>query len=88
MLHLLTETSIFLSLPNGCFCQMTGQPIVHRKLVVEEPRRLIFPTNVSRKRKAPMETDEERPKKRRKLDNGSGKARKAGTLYTLSTCEK
>ncbi|KIK10192.1 hypothetical protein K443DRAFT_61217, partial [Laccaria amethystina LaAM-08-1] len=27
MLHLLTDTSLFLSLPNGCFCQVTGEPI-------------------------------------------------------------
>ncbi|KXN91623.1 hypothetical protein AN958_12475 [Leucoagaricus sp. SymC.cos] len=27
MLHLLTETSIFISLPNGCLCQMTGEPL-------------------------------------------------------------
>lgn len=29
MLHLLTDTSLFLSLPNGCFCQVTGEPIIH-----------------------------------------------------------
>ncbi|KAG6908673.1 hypothetical protein DXG01_003687 [Tephrocybe rancida] len=28
MLHLLSETSIFITLPNGCLCQMTGVPIV------------------------------------------------------------
>ncbi|KAG6862537.1 hypothetical protein C0995_000085 [Termitomyces sp. Mi166 len=28
MLYLLSETSIFISLPNGCLCQMTGEPIV------------------------------------------------------------
>ncbi|CDO70652.1 hypothetical protein BN946_scf184756.g19 [Trametes cinnabarina] len=27
--HLLTETSIFVSLPNGCLCQVTGDPIVN-----------------------------------------------------------
>jgi hypothetical protein len=29
MLHLLTETSIFVALPNDCLCQLTGEPIVH-----------------------------------------------------------
>ncbi|KAF5382158.1 hypothetical protein D9615_004408 [Tricholomella constricta] len=29
MLHLLSETSIFVSLPNGCLCQMTGDPIIY-----------------------------------------------------------
>ncbi|KAF9061333.1 hypothetical protein BDP27DRAFT_1163730, partial [Rhodocollybia butyracea] len=24
MIHLLTKTSVFVSLPNGCLCQMTG----------------------------------------------------------------
>ncbi|PCH42204.1 hypothetical protein WOLCODRAFT_34310, partial [Wolfiporia cocos MD-104 SS10] len=28
MFHLLTETSIFVALPNDCLCQMTGEPIV------------------------------------------------------------
>jgi len=29
MIHLLTETSIFVSLPNGCLCQITGEPLIH-----------------------------------------------------------
>jgi len=29
MLHLLTETHIFVSLPNDCLCQMTGEPIIY-----------------------------------------------------------
>ncbi|PBL03541.1 hypothetical protein ARMGADRAFT_901085, partial [Armillaria gallica] len=29
MMHLLTETAIFLSLPNSCFCQMTGEPLIN-----------------------------------------------------------
>ncbi|KAH9178166.1 hypothetical protein EDB89DRAFT_1843960 [Lactarius sanguifluus] len=28
MLHLLTEASIFVPLPNECLCQMTGTPLV------------------------------------------------------------
>jgi hypothetical protein len=29
MLHLLTETHIFIALPNDCLCQMTGEPVIH-----------------------------------------------------------
>jgi hypothetical protein len=28
MLHLLTEASIFVPLPNECLCQLTGMPLV------------------------------------------------------------
>ncbi|KAI0359809.1 hypothetical protein OH77DRAFT_1358930, partial [Trametes cingulata] len=31
MFLLLCETSIFVSLPNGCLCQMTGDPLVNLK---------------------------------------------------------
>ncbi|KAL4243808.1 Telomerase reverse transcriptase [Abortiporus biennis] len=31
MFHLLTEAYIFVSLPNGCLCQMTGEPLIHTK---------------------------------------------------------
>ncbi|EIM91098.1 uncharacterized protein STEHIDRAFT_48624 [Stereum hirsutum FP-91666 SS1] len=31
MLHLLTETSIFVALPNDCLCQVTGDMILHRR---------------------------------------------------------
>ncbi|KAI0043825.1 hypothetical protein FA95DRAFT_1458892, partial [Auriscalpium vulgare] len=31
MVHLLTETSIFVSLPNECLCQLTGRPVVELK---------------------------------------------------------
>ncbi|EPT01424.1 hypothetical protein FOMPIDRAFT_17886, partial [Fomitopsis schrenkii] len=27
MFHLLTETSVFIPLPNECLCQVTGNPI-------------------------------------------------------------
>ena len=29
MIHLLTDTSIFVPLPNGCLCQMSGVPVVN-----------------------------------------------------------
>ncbi|KAJ7761909.1 hypothetical protein DFH07DRAFT_683186, partial [Mycena maculata] len=28
MLHLLTDTSIFIALPNDCLCQLVGEPIL------------------------------------------------------------
>ncbi|KAL6302422.1 hypothetical protein BKA93DRAFT_736902 [Sparassis latifolia] len=31
MFHLLTETSVFVSLPNECLCQLIGDPIIHMK---------------------------------------------------------
>ncbi|KIO15227.1 hypothetical protein M404DRAFT_83099, partial [Pisolithus tinctorius Marx 270] len=29
MLHLLLKTSIFVSLPNECLCQLTGEPLIY-----------------------------------------------------------
>jgi hypothetical protein len=29
MLHLLTETHLFVSLPNDCLCQLTGEPVIY-----------------------------------------------------------
>ncbi|KAL1738673.1 hypothetical protein HDZ31DRAFT_8702, partial [Schizophyllum fasciatum] len=29
MIHLLTDTSVFVPLPNGCLCQMSGVPLVN-----------------------------------------------------------
>lgn len=31
MFHLLTETSVFIPLPNECLFQITGEPIIHMK---------------------------------------------------------
>lgn len=31
MMHLLTEVSIFVPLPNDCLCQVTGEPLLHMK---------------------------------------------------------
>jgi hypothetical protein len=43
MIHLLTETSIFVSLPNGCLCQITGEPLIHispKSRIVEPSQRI------------------------------------------------
>ncbi|KAI1796871.1 hypothetical protein LXA43DRAFT_491424 [Ganoderma leucocontextum] len=75
MFHLLTETSIFASLPNGCLCQMTGDPVLHMKPPVSAPRRSsegdLEPegrTSCLRgtKRRCVVGYCEERPSKRRK----------------------
>lgn len=74
MLHLLTETSIFISLPNQCLCQMTGEPLIHivpsnsgTLLKVSEPisaRASNILVKPSAKRKAPGNHEDERPTKR------------------------
>ncbi|TBU41939.1 hypothetical protein BD309DRAFT_1039323 [Dichomitus squalens] len=75
MFHLLTETSVFVSLPNGCLCQMTGDPVLHMKPSVAVP----VPTSDDArrgkghdaprrgtKRRCMNGYSEERPPKRRK----------------------
>ncbi|EIN09704.1 hypothetical protein PUNSTDRAFT_66150 [Punctularia strigosozonata HHB-11173 SS5] len=83
MLHLLTETSIFVPLPNDCYCQVAGDFLVHRKapaLTTNNANRpQALPKNshehisdggmISCKRKADPEMDpmEHQPAKRRRL---------------------
>ena len=78
MLHLLSETSIFVSLPNGCLCQMTGDPILHIR-----PPFLLSDKSVGvghgpsspergAKRRRVGEQESERPCKRRKREHRSG----------------
>ena len=68
MLHLLTDTSIFISLPNGCSCQITGEPMLYltpRAQTIARP-------SASATKKRVLDTDsagdEQPPKKRRRLD--------------------
>ncbi|KAH8117876.1 hypothetical protein DFH11DRAFT_1503619, partial [Phellopilus nigrolimitatus] len=75
MLHLLTETSLYSPLPNDCFCQLTGPPLIY----TVPPRlpgssegnvHLVQQAVVySRKRKSPdgEEDTQTRPKKRRRM---------------------
>lgn len=74
MLHLLTETSVFLSLPNGCLCQVTGVPIIFITPNVQNDHTSIFlhpcegnGTTSKKKRSFPAVDQEERPSKRPKL---------------------
>jgi hypothetical protein len=32
MIHMLTSTSIFVPLPNDCYCQVTGYPLIHLRV--------------------------------------------------------
>ena len=76
MLHLLTETSVFLSLPNGCLCQVTGVPIAFISPNVQN-NHTSFPlqpcekngTISNKKRSFPALDKEERPHKRQRLAN-------------------
>src|SRR4051794_6161907 len=84
MLHLLMDTSIFVSLPNGCLCQITGEPLIHMMpslqdvgsslKVAQERGTGIDPA--SKKRSWPGTEDEATPRerKRRKLDGAGGTA--------------
>ena len=77
MFHLLTETSVFIPLPNECLFQITGEPIVHMK-----PPPLIrglhglqnlpltgHPRLDHLKRKAPGTLHSDRPLKRMKSES-------------------
>lgn len=79
MLHLLTDTSLFLSLPNGCFCQVTGEPIIHMIPGISqvEDGRLQnqndIPAIVSQKRPLPnVPGQNNKARKRRKLNPTHG----------------
>lgn len=76
MLHLLTETSVFLSLPNGCLCQVTGIPVIFVTPIVQSDQTLFSlqpceqgGTTSNKKRPFPALDKEERPCKRQKLGN-------------------
>ncbi|GJE88721.1 telomerase reverse transcriptase [Phanerochaete sordida] len=75
--HLLTETSLFIGLPNDCYCQLTGEPIMNMKLpegltrdVANDPAHET--ADGGRKRSAQPHPDE-RPAKRLKLDQATTK---------------
>lgn len=81
MFHLLFDTSIFVALPNGCLCQMTGDAIVNLRppdgprplggcdsLLAEES----LSTTCGSKRVATGVHPEERPMKRRRLARAIG----------------
>jgi hypothetical protein len=69
MLHLLMDTSIFIPLPNGCLCQVTGEPIVFLTSVERRIPSEVFAVHHDNgtKRPRPDSLQDERPAKRRKL---------------------
>jgi hypothetical protein len=75
MLHLLTETHLFVSLPNDCLCQMTGEPMIHMAPVVLHSSEQLFAASPTRgnvqacKRPFPFPDahQDERQNKRRKI---------------------
>ena len=80
MFHILTETSVFLSLPNGCLCQVIGDPIVHLKPPIilsrrfEESNQVEVASQTRRrgtKRRCLSGYVEERPRKRAKYSHGA-----------------
>ena len=52
MVHLLADTSIFASLPNDCYCQMSGKAIIYLKLFPINP---IIEKSAAKKR--PLESE-------------------------------
>lgn len=83
ILHLLTQTSIFIPLPNECLCQMTGPPLIHVRLPVQFPG-VAVPQKNAEKRKATSGL-EERPQKRAKLAKHDSLARKDSTRAGQTT---
>ncbi|KAL7279239.1 hypothetical protein ACG7TL_007079 [Trametes sanguinea] len=92
MLHLLTETSVFVSLPNGCFCQLTGDPIVNIRPSDLSDRSVVPFTSknsslaersrgIKRRLVAGHSTDS-RPAKRRKMNAASIAGRTKGLEQT------
>ncbi|KAG2017771.1 hypothetical protein CC2G_007253 [Coprinopsis cinerea AmutBmut pab1-1] len=72
MLHLLTETSIFIPLPNGCLCQVTGEPLLFLRPLakdasVDGETRPACTKAVKRKYQGDLGTSA-RPHKRRRLN--------------------
>src|ERR1700722_2622701 len=89
MLHLLTETSIFVSLPNECFCQITGEPIVH--ITVPQVKGASISTSCKRKSLEPHA--EENSAKRLRLQTSmdkpahvAGSAKNAKWKANLTRC--
>ena len=74
MFHLLTETSMFLTLPNGCLCQITGDAILHMRAPLltpsqPAPKSVEPELSAGRKRRSTGVHASERPPKRHKRFN-------------------
>ncbi|KAH9481585.1 Telomerase reverse transcriptase [Psilocybe cubensis] len=69
MLHLLTETSIYVSLPNGCLCQLTGEPLINTAPPAYNDESLPKKMTQKRLHENATDTHNERPAKRLKLES-------------------
>ncbi|KAF5327773.1 hypothetical protein D9619_004557 [Psilocybe cf. subviscida] len=71
LLHLLTETSIFVGLPNGCLCQLSGEPVIYVvPMSVQREADAPSPRD-SKRRTATFEDIDMRPTKRQKGNTGA-----------------
>lgn len=73
MIHLLSQTCLFVSLPNDCLCQMTGEPVIHMLPSVSSWTRPATTqkaeTATSKKRAVPDPDEHQRPSKRLKVNS-------------------
>jgi telomerase reverse transcriptase len=75
MYHLLTDTTIFISLPNDNLCQLTGDPILYMALPDRLPKKTDLQKEVCVKRTATGSHEDEPPKKRlRKCDSAMSRS--------------
>lgn len=72
--HLLTETGIFVALPNDCLCQVTGDMIIHRKApdvelddLLDDPSTATTYPNANLKRHCAEDPTTEPPHKRARV---------------------
>lgn len=86
MLHLLLKTSIFVSLPNECLCQLTGEPLIYIPLANGTNLMAKQTTRPHAKRK--LESSVTLPRKRQKLilvsSNGATKSVKASARQNVN----
>ncbi|KAF9565414.1 hypothetical protein CPC08DRAFT_630060 [Agrocybe pediades] len=85
MLHLLMDTSIFIPLPNGCLCQLTGEPALFLAPSLNNALRDsagVKQTKRPHKVTESVDVDDERPKKRRKLE------KTASSIFLEKSIEK
>ena len=78
MIHLLTQTSIFVSLPNGSLCQLAGEPLIHAIPQVNDIKAL----RVTCKRSLSETDTEQKSRKRRKLESSTNARPQSNTLGT------
>ncbi|PFH53166.1 hypothetical protein AMATHDRAFT_39050 [Amanita thiersii Skay4041] len=82
MIHLLTETSIFISLPNDCFCQMSGKFIHYLTPITQGRTRK--PLQIGGKRSHVSNGEQELPNKRLKVCNSEDLDNKCVTAANIS----